>query len=504
MSRTEIDQKYQDLITECDLMIKSGKINQVINIISELVISQVPRSARHGLAKCCRRTGLIAIGLRLLHPIIRSHKILDEPVTANEVCEYSALLARNGSVHEALELLKNVDNSIAPEALLYQGQCHILKWEYSEATDYFKRFLNSKGDEYSKLITRVNLISGYIVLSKLNEATETLKETIELVQNVGATRLLANCYELWGQVYFWQNDFSNSRMMLKRASEIFNNAQSVDQLLILKTESIMKAIEENSVAPLTQFRKLAMQRKNWESVREADLFMLKVTSNQSQLDHLIFGTPHVEYRRRIENLVGAHPNQNYVLGNDQGSQINLQTGLVTGTGKLPLGKKIHQVIKTLTRDFYAPTNMGTLFFELYPEEYFDVDSSPFRIRQAILRTRQWLKQNNIPASIIQSQGAYRFLITGDFGIKLQLEQQAVNPTLTRWQQLKEKISPGVSFTSEQICNELGWSRTTFRRLADWACDQQELLRQGTGKATTYQVVSDFFVSEQNIEQKKAA
>lgn len=477
-------------------MIKSGNVNQAMNLISDLVISQVPRSARHGLAKCCRRIGLIGTGLRLLHPIIRGHKILDEPALANEVCEYGALLARNGSVHEALELLKNVDSISAPDALLYQGQCHILNWDYSQAVEYFERFLTSSGDEYSKIIARVNLISGYIVLSRLKEATETLKETFKLAQQAGATRLLANCYELWGQVYFWQNDFSNARRMLKRASEIFNNAQSFDQLLILKTESIMAALEENSLAPLSQFRSLAMQRRYWEGMREADLFMLQVAPNQSQLDHLIFGTPRVAYRHRIENLVGASANQSYVLGSHSGPQLNLQTGLVSGVKSLPLGKQIHQVISTLNRDFYAPINMGTLFYELYPNEYFDIDSSPFRIRQAILRTRQWLDHNKIPAAIKQSQGAYRFLITGEFGVRLQLDCQSVNPTIVRWQQLKERLSPGIPFTSEQICHQMGWSRTTFRRLADWACENQHLRRSGVGKATTYQIVSSHRLNDQ--------
>ena len=498
MSQNETDQKYQQLIRDCDQLIKSGKINQVIGIISDLIVSQVPRSARQGLAKCCRRTGLIATGLRLLHPIIRSHKILEEPVTANEVCEYSALLARNGSVYEALELLKTVDSKTAPEALLYLGQCHILNWDYAEAVEYFEKFLISTGDEYSKLIARVNLISGYIVLFRLEEATRTLGNTIELAKEAGATRLLANCFELWGQVYFWQNDFLNARLMLTKASEIFNNAQSLDQLLILKTESIMNALEENSVTPLVEFRKLAVQRKNWESVREADLFMLKVAPNQKQLDHLIFGTPRSAYRRRIEKLVGALPNENYTLGSDKGLQLNLQTGLVTGVENLPIGKKVHQVISTLNRDFYAPINLGTLFYELYPNEYFDIDSSPFRIRQAILRTRQWLQQNNIPALIQQRKGAYSFFINGEFGIKFQLNQQAVNPTEVRWQQLKEKVASGAQFTSEDICSKLGWSRTTFRRLADWACENQALKRSGVGKATTYQIV------ELKTYQKKAA
>jgi tetratricopeptide (TPR) repeat protein len=489
MSRTETDQKYQDLIGECDRLIKAGKINQVIEIISNLVLSQVPRSARHDLAKCCRRTGLISLGLRLLHPVIRGQKFLKQPVNANEVCEYSALLARHGSVAEAIDLLKTVDPTIAPEALLYLGQCHILNWDYAEAIECFTSFLASTADDYSKLIARVNLISGYIVLFQLKEATEILEETVALVQRAGAKRLLANCYELWGQVYFWQHDFPKSRQMLKWATGILDNAQSHDQLLILKTEAIMAALEENSAEPLIELRKLAVQRKHWECVRDADLFLQKVQPDQHQLDHLVFGSPKVAFRRRIETLVEISPSSSYVLGNQKGPQLNLQTGRVTGVDSLPLGKQIHQVISALNRDFYVPTSVGALFHELYPEEYFDIDTSPFRIRQAILRTREWLQKNNIPAVIQQAQGSYRFLITGDFGICIELEQQAVNPTIVRWRQLKERFAPGLSFSSEEACYQMGWSRTTFRRLAEWACQNGQLDRFGVGKATLYQIHS---------------
>jgi tetratricopeptide (TPR) repeat protein len=488
MSRAGIDQKYQNLVTECDLRIKAGQINQVILTLSNLVIRQVPRSARQGLASCCRRVGLIGLGLRLLDPILRAQKFLDEPPTAGEECEFSVLLARNGSVQEALELLHKVDSNRAPEALLYRGHCHILNWEYSEAIGCFKKFLSSSADEYSKLTARVNLISAYVVLFRMKEATDLLKETEELAQKAGAQRLLANCYELWGQIYFWENDFSGARRLLERAAEILDNSQSGDQLLILKTESIMNALELHSVNPLIQFRSMALQRKYWESVREADFFMLKIAQNQKQLDHLYFGTPKAAYRRRIEMLLGMRPSESYVLGSEKGPQLNLQTGLVTGVEGLPLGKQVHQVISTLIRDFYAPISLGTLFYELYPDEYFDMETSPGRIRQAILRTRDWLQNHKIPALIRQSQGTYRFLITGDFGIRIERgSQQAVTPTLARWEQLKELFRPGVYFSSEQACQQLGWSRTTFRRVVDWACENERMSRSGAGKATVYQI-----------------
>jgi tetratricopeptide (TPR) repeat protein len=492
VARDEVEKKSEkksdELVAECDLLIKAGKISSVISLISRLNLAQVPRSSCQSLAKICRRVGMVSQGLRLLQPIIRHQKEQIKIATAGEICEYSVLLSRNGSIQEALNLLTGVNARETPEASLYLAYCHISNWDYSKAIGLLQGFLNSDADSYSKLIARVNLISAHLAVSQLDEAFDLLAETIPMAEQSDASRLVGNCLELRGRVHLHRGDFSNSRMDLNQALEIFGTSQSYDRLFIHKWQAVISAFEESSVEPLIRFRQEALLGKQWESVREADLFTIKIQFDQKLLDHLTYGTPMASYRQRIHTEVGGNPSEAYLFGN-AGPCLDLTTGKINGIQDFNPGKKIHQVIAALIKDFYVPRNMGTLFSELYPNEYFDINSSPLRVRQLLRRTRQWLSENGLPASIEQKKGSYKFLIHGSFGIRIQLESPAILSSSVHWQQLKAVFSMGSPFTAKQACEKLNWPRSSFLLLAEWALATGELLKSGTGRSTVYHIAN---------------
>lgn len=489
MSRIDQIKKHEELVRQCDLLIKSGNVNQVANLIAQLNMAKVPREARAGLAKVCRRAGVIHHGLRLLYPVIRREGVTKAEASTLEICEYSALLARNGSIQEALNLLHQVQSSEAKEVALYTGQCHVINWEYAKAAELFRKYLSSDADEYSKLIAKVNLAACYVVTSQFDEAVSLLRESIALAEKSGATRLKGNCYELWAQVCFWQNDFKKARQCLEKTSEILGLSQSRDHLLVHKTASIISALENRSLEPLLKFRVEALAHKHWDSIRETDLFALKVQFDQGRLNHLIFGTPMRPYRQRIQDLLQATPSQHFVWGAAEGLMLDLQTGKMNLGEDLEPGRKIHQVLACLSQDLYAPRNVGNLFSELYPEEFFNVDSSPFRIRQLMMRTRAWLKENRIPAQIEQDEGSYRIVIHGAFGIQMTLEAEVLDPLTSKWQELRRGFCEQNEFSAGEACHRLNCSRASFLRLAEWALKSGHLQKAGAGKTTRYTIES---------------
>jgi tetratricopeptide (TPR) repeat protein len=483
--RTEQD--YSELVAKCDSLIKAGKMDEVSALIAKLRPGQVPRDSCQGLAKICRRAGLIGFGLRLLQPIIRHEKPLPSPATAAEICEYAVLLSRNGSIPEAAGLLAGVDVETAPEALLYLSYCHISTWDYAQAAGLLEKYQELASDEYSKLIARVNLISAYLALNQLDSAENLVTETMEAAERAGALRLVGNCLELRSRLNLNRGRFSETRKDLDRALGIFGESQIYDRLFIYKWQAVMTAIETNSAEPIVNFRRQAVLSKEWESVREADLFAVKVRFGQTLLDYLTFGTPMASYRQRIQQEVGREPSASYIFGQDGSHCLDLKTGtFLGGVGKLNPGKKIHQVIAALVRDFYVPRNIGSLFSELYPREYFDINSSPVKVRQLLLRTREWLKENGLGASIVQSEGAYRFVIDGAFGVRIDLERSAVESASISWERLKSAF-PGVRFTARQACSKLQWPRSSFLLIVERALKSGELIKSGTGKATAYRV-----------------
>lgn len=190
------------LVAECDSLIKSGQVAQVASRISSLVFTKVPRASRQAIAKICRRAGLVNEGLRLLHPVIRQDALLDEPPTPGEICEYAFLLSRSGSTEEALDLLREVDSTTTPVALLYQASCEIEKWNYPVAVKLLERFLESPVDAYSKLIARVNLGASYLATNQLDLAEKFLSETVRIAEAQGAFRLVGNTLEQRAQFFY--------------------------------------------------------------------------------------------------------------------------------------------------------------------------------------------------------------------------------------------------------------------------------------------------------------
>ncbi len=478
---------YEALLLHCDLLIKAGKISAVGDALADLNSVQMPRKWRQAFAKICRRSGRIDQGLKLLYPLIRSEHVLDKPASNGEICEYAVLLSRNGSIQEALSLLSKVDDPTVPEAMLYRAFCHISSWEYSEATTHLEEFLKSSADDYSKLIGRVNLAAAYVANRDLLRADFLLSETLELARKNSATRLVGNCLELRGQVALLREDFSLARTELKNALEIFNQSGSYDQLLIFKWQAVMTSQEQKSTQPLKKFKEEALKRLHWESVREADLFQLKLEFDQKLFDHIFFGTPSESYRKRICDEVSGKPSGEYVFGAPGGPELSLGLGLIKVDHQLNPGKKIHQVIAVMLKDFYAPRNIGTLFAELYPDEFFNINSSPLRLRQLIRRTRRWLEENNLPAQVVEENGSYRFLLTGPLSIHIPLKRDAIANLPVKLKAMLQLFSEDLPFTADEACAKLKLSRSGFHRLAEWAIVSGELEKTGTGRSTQYQI-----------------
>lgn len=483
-------QKYCELIASCDELMKFGKINEALSKLSELNAAKIPREYRQPLAKICRRGGKIDQGLRLLYPVIRHEGKSSEAATESEICEYAVLLSRNGLIQEAIELLNSIESPKIPEVKLYLAYCYISLWDYEKAIPYLKSFLSLEIDNYSKVIAEVNLASAYLALDQIDEADALLQRTISNARQLTATRLVGNCLELRAQARLHRGRLSEVYNDLNEAHGIFSQSTSYDELLTRKWRAIATAIETKDTTVLLEFQKEALQREHWESVRDADLFMLKIDFQQKRLNHLFFGTPLESYRQRILRKIGREPSDDFILGTPGNLELDLLSGQVTGAENLKPGQKIHQVIALLISDLYAPKSLGGLFSELYPDEHFDVNSSAFRIHQILRRTRRWLEENEIPASIEQHDGKYRFVIQGNFSIRTPRIKPQIQTQWVKWQELKLHFPGGVQFTAQEACSKLNMSRSGFHRLVEWAMKYGELRRNGHGKMTVHEVISN--------------
>jgi tetratricopeptide (TPR) repeat protein len=480
---------FRELHANCDSLIRAGDIERVQIILREINSADVPKEWRFPIANLCRRTGLVTLGLKILTP----QNMMDRDewlrqVSPAEVAEYALLLQRNGSVNEALKILDGVSADQFPDALLYRAYCHFNRWEYAEAIPALQKFVATIKDEYKKLIGQVNLAAAFVHTARYAEAQDLLESLKAVCTKADNRRLLANCHELTAQMYIAQFDLVRARGAIETSAGLLGRAQTLDQLFVRKLQAVSDAIETGIEAPLNIFRQEATERRDWESVRDSDLYLLKLGFDQSRFNHLIFGTPFEAYRQRVYNMLGQKPTQEtYTYGDPNGPCLDLVTGRIQGTLIPTVGGKVHQLLDVLLKDLYRPKSLGVLFSELFPEEHFDVFSSSDRVHQILRRGRAWIRDSHLPIEIVEDHQFYSLVIKGSFGVHLKLNRGPVSWNDVHLTRLMDSISSDRYYGAKVLRQKLGMGLAPFRRFTAWALEYGHIERTGSGPATSYRL-----------------
>ena len=467
------------------MAIRRGQGHLVAKILAPVLLARIPRELRFSFANVCRRAQLLQLGMRILTPAIRAHEENrhDPPPTPQELAEYSVLLIRFGAVKEALQTL---ELSTAPEANLYKAFAHFNRWDYAKALPVLKDYLSSDLVPYSRLVGQVNLAASHVALKQWPEALDLLRENIRLARNYA--RLRANCHELRAQVFVAQNQDRKARGELSKAAHLIGSENSFDELFIRKWLAILEAKKTNSTESLVTFRAEADARRDSESVREADFYVLKTKFDTGIFDHLFFGTPFTAYRQRLETEFGRRP-EHYVFGvgsKTATSWFDLRSAAGSEGHALQAGNKIHQVLSLLLRDFYRPIRVGSIFADLFPGERFDVFSSANRVHQTVYRCRNWLKDAGIPAQIDELGGAFKLRVSGDYQFVVSNSSSA-GEELSKIDMFSERLLATFSrgFTTDEAVSCLNISVKTFRDYVGQTSSRGELEIRGKGRGTRY-------------------
>ncbi len=478
---------FAKLIAECDDQIRSGHRQQVYVRFSKINTAKVPREWRLPLAKLCRRAGLYSRGLTLLSANVNPiYNPSGASVQANEVAEYGVLLLRAGAANEAAKLLVSVDTSKAPEALLYRSFLHFSRFEFTIAIALLERYLKEPIDSYARHVGRANLGFALAGAGLGAEAKDCLEETLNSDET--SLRLKSHCHSIRAKVHLHERDFNAARNDLDAADRLKTSLSTHDRTDTLKWRAFLESLETGSTEPVNRFREHAILVNDYDGIREADLYSLRVKFNNVLFKHLVFGSPFEEFRRQICLEFDQSPDQKtYILGPKASRRFDLLTGKIDGENSLAPGRKCHQLIDILLRDFYSPLRIAGLFSELFPTEHFDVASSPLRVRQLIRRTRRWLESERIPVSIHEQRTYYSLRINGDFSFRVPFLRHQVDFMSLHFESLVDAFKPSGEFTAKEARLRVGLSRTTIQRLVNWGLESGRLQRVGVGNHTFYRV-----------------
>lgn len=475
-----------DFVKECESLIRSGRDLAVNRSLSQLNLSQVPRQLRLPIANICRRVSNISMGLRLLTPIVRrSKEDQNAPATTGEMAEYAILLQRAGSVSEALQLLDQIPKKEIPKSLLYKSFCHFNMWQYEAALPYLKEYLKIEEDPYSRLIGNVNLGAAYVALDQYELAIETLLFCIAMAGENQNLRLQANCHELLAQVYLLERQTNKAKLHLTTAEKTLESTQSLDHLFVKKCRAFFDSQLTNSTAPLQEFRKLAKDWPHAETVREADFFSLLIEFDETRFHHLLFGTCFLPYRLRVNrNIEYKNTLDHYTYGENSGLSIDITSSSNLESLNLKFGSSTHKVLELLLRDFYRPVTVNSFFAKLFPQEYFNIFTSPTRVHQAVNRARRWIEAQKLPLAIESSKQGYFLKVQAGINFRIPLYRDSIDVGEEHLKKLRQKFGEN-PFNAKEARLLLSLSSSALQRLLNQSKADGKVESYGASTSTVY-------------------
>lgn len=480
-----------ELFEECENLLRKGRADLVSRQLSSVSINQLNRSARLPFARLCRRAGLFNLGLKTLAPLVRPQQV-SSGLSANdeEKCEYAYLIMKSGSPTEALQLLRPLQNSAQSEAKLYVGYCHMMRWQYKEAAIYLNAHIREMKPSYEKIVAQVNLASALIASEQWGAGTELLAQILGDSETKNLKRLQGNCLELRSQIHLHLKNYSLCMEDLEEASQLLANEKSMDQLFVLKWKAILKGLIENTVEPIFEFQKEALKRRHWESVRECDLFALKIQFDSSRFEKLYCGTPFSSYKERIERELGVvSQSSDYLWGPRGADQLDLLEGVLwQPTGRsIPMTPQVQKLLCSFCSDLYKPFSVVNLFSLLMADEYFDPVTSPNRVHQMIWRARAWLEENEVALSISEHQGSFRLELTGQVCVRIPQDVSPLNTEAHYLNILRRRFHEN-RFSSRDALAALKISKTSFFSFVKGAVEERRMICLGQGRATLYRIL----------------
>ena len=480
---------FLELRQKCEDWLRTGQGLLVERALSEVGFVNVPRTHRLPLSQLARRANLAKMGLRFLSPIVNAGRFgYQSDVSAQEWAEYGMLLFQIGSVSEGLAILERSDVNCLPQASLFRSFCLFSQWRYNEAKPLLENYVMSEGlTDYQRSIGKVNLVSALINLPEDSAATEILAG-LELDFRVRKyDRLLANVLEMQAQLAIRSGDFTAGEKLLDEALKILGEDQTSDKLFLEKWRCILEALKTGDCAHLREFKIKALAARHWETVREVDFYLLKILQDKAIFLNLYFGTSHKAYKERLDSLGLFQLKSGECFNLGSGDQVyDLSSGRIGRDTIVNPGKKIHQLLTVLFSDFYRPHQHGALFSVLFPDEKFDIFSSPPRIHQLVFRTRRLFLDRELPLDILEDDGAYRFHLQPGLRILITNDLPLLGSNEIHISKLREDFGENI-FSAQEASLRLGLPATSLNRILKQGLQNGSVIKLGSGPKTRYQI-----------------
>ncbi len=383
--------------------------------------------------------------------------------------------------------LKKVDPAKNPESLLFRAFNFITQWDYTQAAIYLRRYVALPDlSDYQRSTGEANLVAALNYL-RSPDARDVLEGLLARVRKTSYRRLLGYLLLRKGELEVgarqWPAAFSALTEALKISEE-----DSMDHFLVRKWSTIVSLYSDPARHSLTLYELIGLHaqakvRREWETVRSMDFHRSVATKDETLARLVYFGTPHSTFRERLaDSFPHLSTETEYVWSHGNPTQIvSLDEGL--SGPSLQREQLGHRLITALSQDFYRPVKMAEIFSSLYPEEQFNVETSPVRIRKAVERARAGLKASKLGCHIRLIRGMYSLDLPASLGIRIRLDRKRGAETDRLAPLFASR--PLLSLREIQTGLNLSPSRAA-RRVRKW-CREGKLETAGGGRGARYRL-----------------
>ncbi len=459
---------------------------------------EIPRPLTARYVNLIRRMGGPKYALAILNPIVRNE--LSKPTT-EEIIEYATCLCRVGLIDEGVGLLNSIANEPYAEIQFELALACMSKWDYSKAIPYLIKYLSFKElSSYKVCVGEINLAAAYIYTNEIKKAENLLRKLIVKMQKNNFSLLWGNALELQGEIAFANRHYDQANKLFEEAAEKLQFANPRYRLYQEKWKVILRMIRENgskdSLLECHQLRKKVAEIHDWNSLREIELYKAIVTKNLEAITYLYYGSPYLEYRRRILaawgkslNIENEHYDRKIGPGVAQEKNVfDIAAGRDLFTGaKLKVGQNMYRLLQVLTSDFYAPFLTTKLFSLVFKNVFFNPATSPKQVHQLVKRLSDWFVDNKIPLAIKYGNAGYR--LRAEKGYVLRIPTNVtVRSKIDDFMELLKRNGLVKNFQVKEVIEKLHLSRRSTFRLLSEAVARGKLERKGRSQNTVYRVI----------------
>lgn len=479
-------------IEELEQLARKNQWRKVEAMVLKHSRTSLKEAERIHLARLARRANKVALGLRLLKPLVKGPSSeIRSNAPQSALAEFATCLILLGARKTALRVLQRLELD-QPDNLFAWVSYYFSIQEFAQAAFYVKSLIENANDPYQRKIGELNLCACLIYSDKAGDFQEKLNSLKDYFQKNSHITLLSNTFELEGQWHITQKRWEKAQLSLENARSVMGDENEIYDFFIEKWMTIVKMHTEDVVfKEILPLIRRCNELGEYHSLRDICRHWAEVKGDKTLMEKVYFGTSCKSYR---ENLIKENPDlaQTGSLawnGSLFQHQWENELHFKSTDGTSSFSKLQLRIIESLTGDFFEAKSVGALFESIFPGEYFDPEYSLAKTYKAIQRLNQKFKKRGVPVHVESKKNKYRLFVDDGWMIRVFNPMVFENNDLSHQECQLLSLFSGQPFRRQDVEKSFGISRSSAGRWLKDLQDKNLVIKIGESSGSFYRLVS---------------